>query len=429
MRARLVSVFAALVVLGPVVPAEQAPGVSQGPENIVVDEPGWEVELVREKLSFPVNIEFKDERLLVLEAGRYHYADDYDPEAGECDKPAGQLMNCGELTELTLAADGSVADERTVVDGLADPIGLEVAPNGDVYLSQYNQVDVVPDAEFDDPDPSTTTHSTGYPAQKADYVYLPVTGDHVTALNPNTTGPMGLAFEPGTGQLHVSQAYGGTPPDDPIVRDVSGLGYDNPYMSSVIAPEEGEISPEDVVARACRNCFDLTFAPEDSERAGELFLSENVGPYRLRASPGEGRTPLEGSTPADWNVLDGVNHADLDTGQVTRVTTFRTDSGIVGITPTGLEFSPSDFEAGGSELFVTLMSGFVPMTDDRGQVVVAHPDFTTGVGAREYFVSGLDHPIDIAFGPDGAMYVIEFFDGQLWRIAPTGGSATSPLQS
>lgn len=429
MRTGVLVVFAALVALGPVVPAQEAPGVSQGPENILVHDDGWEIELVDDALSFPTHIAFKDGDLLVVEAHRYHYVEPYDPDAGACDKAAGQLMNCGELTQLTLANDGSVADRRTLADGLADPVGLEVAPNGDVYFTQYNDVSRVPDVAFDDSDPTVEEHSTGYPSQTFDFAYAPVTGTHITsrvgeALNPNTTGPMGLAFHPDTGQLQVTTGYHGPPPDDPVVRDVSGLGYDNPYSSSVIAPGEGEISPDDVAARACRSCFDLGFAPDGHDHDGELFATENVGPYRMRASPGENRTPLEGSTPADWNLLDGVNHVDLSTGQITRVVSFRVDGVIAGVAPTGIAFAPSDFEGGGSELFLTLMSGFVPMTDDRGQVVIAHPDFTTGVGQREYFVSGLDHPIDLAFAPDGSMYVIEFFDGQLWRFSHTGASTT-----
>lgn len=429
MRAAGLVLFAALLALGPVVPAQEAPGVSQGPENIVVTEAGWGVELVHEQLSFPTNIEAKDGRLLVLEAGRYHYAEPYDPNAGGCDKAAGQSMNCGQLTELALTSDGSVADERTVVEGLADPIGLEVAPNGDVYLTQYNNLSRIPAQAFDSP-AALEEHSTGYPSQTFDFAYAPVTGTHVTsalgeAINPNTTGPMGLAVHPETGQLHVSTGYHGPPPDDPVVRDVSGQGYDNPYSSSVLAPGEGAISSEDVVARACRSCFDLGFAPEEHEHEGELFITENVGPYRLRASPGGDRTPLEGSTPADWNLLDGVNHVDTDTGQITRVVSFRVDGAIAGVAPTGIEYAPPAFGAHAGEMFVTQMSGFVPMTDDRGHVVVAHPDFTTGVGVREHLVNGLDHPIDLAFGPDGAMYVLEFFDGQLWRFTPTGGPAST----
>jgi hypothetical protein len=429
MRTAALVLFAGLVAVGPVVPAEEAPGVSAGPENIVVHEANWEVELVHDQLSFPTNLAFSDDRLLVLEAGRYPYAEPYDP-SGECDPANDDVMNCGELTQLRLD-EGQVVDERTLVDGLGDPIGLEVHPSGDVYLTQYNEVDLLPAERLDDTQPELVQHSTGYLPQTTDFVFAPVTGDHVTgqggeATDANTTGPMGLAFHPDTGQVHVSHALHGTPPDDPVVREVTGLGYDNPYSSSVIAPDEGEIDPDEVAARACRNCFDLTFAPEGSGEDGELFIAENVGPYRARLSPGEGRTPLGGSTPADWNLLDGVNHVDLETGQITRVTTFRPDSGIFGVTPTGIEYSPEDFAGPSQEMFVSLMSGFVPMTDDRGEIVVAHPDVTTGVGAREHFVTGLDFPIDVAFGPDGAMYVLEFFDGQLWRFTPDGDPTRLP---
>lgn len=45
-------------------------------------------------------------------------------------------------------------------------------------------------------------------------------------------------------------------------------------------------------------------------------------------------------------------------------------------------------------------------------------DDEDGGGTEERFVAGLDVPIDVTFGPDGAMYVLEFYDGDLWWLSP-----------
>lgn len=392
-----------------------APGISTGPENIVVMESGWEVELVSEQLAFPTNIAFRGDEMVMVEAGRDPYASPYE----------GQDL--GEVSVLTFGPDGEVDAKTPLATDLADPIGLAISPDGDAYVTQYGEVSRVPSEAIDQRVLLAETFSHGYPSQTFDFVYAPVTGTYLQAnvgeasgeLEANTTGPMGLTVAD-DGEVYLTQAIHGPPPDPVLVRDVTGLDYDNPYSSSVINPQGGEVTPEEVVARACRNCYEPAVAPDHSPFDDELFATENTGAYRARIAAGEGRTVLEGSTPTDQAFVDGIVHVDPGSGQIKRVATIPpTEPGTGGMAPTGLAFAPDTVEGHEGEMFATLLSGFSLMTNDRGYVTIVHPDLDDGLGTEERFVAGLDFPIDVTFGPDGAMYVLEFYDGQLWRLSQT----------
>jgi hypothetical protein len=45
----------------------------------------------------------------------------------------------------------------------------------------------------------------------------------------------------------------------------------------------------------------------------------------------------------------------------------------------------------------------------------------------EVFETGAAHPVEIRFGPDGALYYLAFFDGTLQRIAYVGGANRAPI--
>jgi len=413
MRWRLIAVLVALSTIAPFVPGQAAPGTSTGPDNVVVFEEGWTVEKLADRLAFPTNLDARGDELLLVEAGRDPYASPYD----------GQDL--GQVSVLTVDEDGLV-EQEVLADGLADPLGLEVAPGGDVFLTQYGEVARIPSAAVTDGTGTVETFSHGYPSQTFDFVYAPITGTYVQAqlgeasqeAEANTTGPMGLTST-ADGDLYLTQAIHGPPPDPVLVREHTDVDYDNPYSSAFLAPEEGPADPEEVVARACRNCYEPALAPEESPFEGELFATENAGLYRARLAAGEDRTVLEGSTPTDQAAVDGLVHADPDTGQVQRVASIvPTEPGTGGMAPTGLAFAPDTVPEHEGDLFATLMSGFSLMTNDRGYVTKFHPDLEHGAGTEERFVAGLDFPTDVAFGPDGAMYVLEFYDGELFRLTP-----------
>lgn len=400
---------AALALLGLASLGAALPGA--GPGNIVVLAEGYHVEEVTTGYPFATSIAFRDGKLLIADAGRYGYESPWN----------GHRL--GKLTELTLSDEGAVLAARTVVTGLADTTAVAVAPNRDVYISQYGEVSVIRAASFDSASPVVESWSTGHPSATSDVGYLPVTGAYVPAplgetgaLEVDTTGPMGITFRASDGQAFVAQSARGRPPDDYPLRVVTGLDYDNPYSSAVLAPAGGPLTPDAVAARACRNCYDLAFAPPGNPHAGELFISENVGPYRARLEAGSGRSVLEGASATDWNLFDGVNHVDLETGTIRRVASFRPDSAILGITPTGMAFATPEVVGFENEMFVALFSGFVPQSDDRGQIVVVRPDMLAGAATGVPFATGLDFPTDLDFSPSGDVYVIEYFTGTVYRF-------------
>lgn len=385
-----------------------------GPTNLVLVEKGYALDRVTGGLSFPASLAFRGDKLLVLEMGRYAYAEPI------------QGRDKGVLRELTLASNGTVTASRAVLTHLEDPIGLAVAPDGDVLVTQYGRVTRVPAALLDAGVGAPYDVSWGYPSQMSDGLYLPVTGTNLPAaaagaiqspdpLAGETTGPMGLAFD-GSGQLHVTTAAHGVPPDDDGLRPLTGLDYDNPYSSSLVVPTGGALTPDQVAARGCRNCFDLAFAPPGTAHAGRLFVTENVGAYRLRAFSGSDRSVLAGGAPTENNVLDSVDVVDFGTGHFRRVATFRPDGALLGATPTGIAFAPKDFGSHANAMFVALWSGFTPSTDDRGELAVVRPDLEHGLGIAQPFLLGLDFPNDVVFGPDGALYVVEFFNGIIYRV-------------
>jgi hypothetical protein len=390
-------------------------GATVGPDNIVVLEPGYTIEPVVTGLSYPASLAFRGDELLVLEMGRYVYAESYD----------GQ--DTGNLTAYALDGHGHVLGQRRLATRLADPIGLTVGGDGDVWVSEFGRLSRIPSAWVDQGAGQRIAWSWGYPDQTSDVLFLPVTGQKVNngnfgfdPLAGSTTGPMGIAIRASDGQPFVAVAAHGRPPDDDGVRDVTHVDYDNPYSSSVIAPTGGALTEAQRAARACRNCYDLAFAPDGRADAGALYITENNGPYRARLFSGSNRSAIAGSSALDVNALDGVDEVDLTSGRIHRVATFRPDLAFLGIAPTGIAFAPEGFAGHGKQMFVALFSGFIPPTDDRGGVdVVLQTDPTTGLGVSQPFIVGLDFPTDVAFGPDGAMYVCEYYNGIVWRIAPT----------
>ncbi|HEV8360492.1 MAG TPA: hypothetical protein VGR28_08575 [Candidatus Thermoplasmatota archaeon] len=411
---RALAALLAMLALAPSLAALPHPNPDPMP-NVVVLEPGWVLEQVFEGLVYPTSLAWRGGELLVIEQGRYPYAEPY----------AGQ--DVGKLRALTFGPDGAVVSARTLAAKLADPVGLTVGPAGDVWFTHFHGLARLPAESLDRGAPVVVPHSWAYPSQTSDSLYAPVTGTFINTvfgftpdpLAGDTTGPMGIAFD-GQGRVLVAQGAHGRPPDDDGVRDVTGLDYDNPYSSSVLAPPGGPLAPGDVVARGCRNCYDLAFAPPGNPHAGTLFITENVGPYRARLYAGANRSLLAGSTATDVNALDGVDVVDFATRTFRRAATFRPDGLLLGASPTGIAFAPPETPKHAHAMFVALWSGFTPSTQDRGEVAIVNPDPEHGLGVATPFVIGLDFPTDVAFGPDGALYVVEYASGRLWRVAPGG---------
>lgn len=381
-------------------PTAGLPGYVLEPVH-VVDEDGAPT-----SFRFPTSLLFIGDRLFVVEAGRHGFQAPYDG------VPQGRVL------ELTI--DGNVASRRVVQSGLADPVGIAVF-GSDIMVSEYNQVRRLGA-------PADAPFAWGLPAQRPDTTYLPGSDENILEdtladvgqggmQDFDTTGTMGLAVL--DGRLIATQGSNGRPPDDPGLGE---RGYGSPLSSSVLALPGGKVSTSHVLGQGCRNCYDLAVAPADSPYAGRVFVTENTDAYRARVQSGSDRTVLGGSTPTDASVADALVELDLESGRFVRVATYRPTGQTGAAVPTGIAFVPESFSADLAGLpAVTILGGnWVnnPATPFRGEVVATVPDTTTGIGVSFTLAQGLDNPIDLTFSPEGALYVVEYLSGKLYRVVP-----------
>lgn len=357
------------------------------------------------RLDHATSMQFHDGALYVVEARRHQFEGPYDG------TPRGRLLR----VDLV----GSVGVVRVLATGLADPLGLAVDQGGSIFVTEYERVRVLRGADW-------SIVASGLPTMSPDTTYLPGSdeNDLENALQTaglgdlqdfRTTGTMGLV-PLGDGSILATQGIHGRPPDDPLLGD---RDYEVDLSSSILRLREGE-SPI-VVARGCRNCYDLAIAPQSSPYAGRTFATENMDAYRLRLQSGSHRTLLEGSTPADVGVLDALVEVDSATGRVRRVATVPPDGPSGAAVPTGMAFAPAAFSDALAGLpIVALYGGDYTdawATPFRGYVVAMIPD-DAGVGVTLPIAQGLTDPIDVTFAPDGALYVLEYKGGRLYRVAP-----------
>lgn len=348
-------------------------------------------------LRFPTSIAFRGDELIVMEAGRYAFGE---PFVGQS---AGRI--------LALDLSGNEARARVLATGLQDPVGLTVANDGTIYFTQYGVVSAL------GADGVVRTFASGLPPTRGDTTFVPTTdwnaGADVTSsvglgamFDLHTTGTLGLAFGP-DGALYATQGLNGRPAEDPLL---GGRDYAVDLSSSILRLDGGAVSTDDTVARGCRNCYELAFAPAGSPYAGRLFATEATDFYSARVQAGSGRSVGE-STPADANVFDGLN--EVVDGRVRRVATFEAASPTLAAVPTGIAFAPAAFDERVAGLpIVTLWSGVTP-----GSIVAVLPD-ETGLGASVPLVLSVTTPIDLAFADDGTLYFVEFDTGRLFRLGP-----------
>lgn len=407
------AIIAGVLLIG--FPGGMGTGPSQGPAGIVIPQGGFVIEEIQltdgagspVALAYPTSLAFNGSKLLVVEGGRYHFA-----------SPFTANLASGRLSSISLS--GTQGTVSVLASDLKDPIGLGVSPTGTVYVTQYGEISQLWGGQL-------VPFTTGLPSQKSDFVYVPVTDQELghelgqgDLLDLDTTGTMGIAFA-ADGTMFGVQAINGRPPDDPVLGSRS---YAVDYSSSILTPGAGVADPSMVFARGCRNCFDLAIAPEGTPWAGSVFATENMGFYRARLQAGQERTFLEGSSLADANYADDV--VLVSAGQVARAATVVPNSATLGAVPTGIAFAPSSFPAGSaSRMFITVYSGLPESgpedgSDDRAYVAFVEPEPVTGLGPVVPFALGLDFAIDLAFGPDGSMYVLEYFSGRIFRITPEG---------
>jgi sugar lactone lactonase YvrE len=290
------------------------------------------------------------------------------------------MLICAAL--LAACAPAPRPQTLVVAEGLDQPRGMALEADGSLLVAEAG----APGATVT---PPVTTNRSG----------------RVARIRPDGGREVIVDQLPFTLDTSTGTSVG--PTDVAVIGDtlylLTGEGGD-PLSRSVLRITPGE--PPQMVASF------LAFALKNN-RSGEMSGGAGVqaNPYAMAVSP-EGDALL---------VSDGAS------GRVLRVTldgAITVFAEIKGMPPlTGLDFGPD------GRLYFTVFS-VLPHTPGTGELWAADTQ-----GALALVAGGLTMPIDVGFDAAGAMYLLEFSDGQapkkpyapgrgrLLRIAPDGGRA------
>ena len=304
-----------------------------------------------------------------------------------------------------------------------DPTALTVGPDGRVYVSLLNgRIYAFEDTDGDDQQDTYQLFFGGPPyypfpagmAWKEDSLYVSVPGEIRVLQDLDADGDanedpenecfvgglpetiQGLAFDT-TGRLYAAVAAGcdACEPDDPRLGAVLRLEASAPYT-------------ETLYARGLRDAYGLGFYPGSDD----LF------------APDDGRDDLgPGAPPDELNFVQYGRHygwphcwdggADpgwelLCTWTADPLVTFPAHSSPAGLTFHDGTAMPPGYTG----------NAFVALRDlGRVERVMVTPDGLGGyVAASEPFATGFDEPIDVAVGPDGAIYVADYTTRRVYCI-------------
>ncbi len=296
-----------------------------------------------------------------------------------------------------------------------------------------------------------------YVAVREGSIYTINPEGEVTLFAEGFTVPTGIAFQPGTNRLYVASRVKDTNVDGesqiayiengkivPIITDLpccyigmhaangiafgpDGYGYvgvggradhgevlDGTNSQDVLEPYEAAIlrfSPDgsevEVYARGTRNPYDITWSADgqlyatDNGRDGDQSIKEDVNEALHAIVPGGEHGYPYYECPTCFGIPEGIE-----------------------IIPPVLEFYPhtvpggivtyleDEFPGYYNSMFTVLWSAF----PEAERVLLIPP------GAESYstFATGFSSPLDITTGPDGALYIADFFTGIIFRISYEG---------
>ncbi len=393
----------------------------------------------------PTNMDFDDQgRLYVAEGVNYR-------------GKAGRRPEGDRIVVLEDTTGAGKADKSTVFvqePALASPLGVAVFDNRIVVSQPPDMIvytDVNRDGKFDGAVDKREVLLTGFGGRQHDH-----------SLHSVTAGP--------DGQWYWNQGNTGAK-----FTDKSGKTFrmGSPYMMSEIAGQKSDdgkvwiggfsarMNPDGsqvrILGHNYRNSYEQTITS-----LGDIFQSDNDDPPACRVTP-----VLEGGN-AGFASADGKRawEADRRPGQSTPIAEWRQeDPGTMpagdvygGGSPTGVAFYENGAlgdkwrglllacEAGKNVVF-----GYLPKPDGAG-FKLERIDFLTSNRERQWagsdFLGGratgelktMFRPSDVCVGPDGAIYVADWFDagvgghatrdngynGSIYRIAPKGFKSRVP---
>jgi glucose/arabinose dehydrogenase len=172
---------------------------------------------------------------------------------------------------------------------------------------------------------------------------------------------------------------------------------DNPFVGVVGARPE-------VFAYGFRNPFRFGFDPS----TGSLWLGD-VGDLTFE----EIDVVVAGGN-YSWPYCEGVQPGGCaEPGDVAPILTYPHSGGAsLGSTVIGGAFAPAGYGAFGTHYF---FADYIDGTIYRASLNGARDDFAS---APATFVSSAQGPVDVIFGPDGALYYVAIFAGEVLRVAP-----------